>query len=313
MTVPTGYSGTNLTTALSTIYADVGRDFETGAVTANSGLMADVADLNTETGAIDRAIISALDLKAKKQDDTYEAITDLSSVYADNTKTLYSGLNQRVSDAENTLSSEVNLMSRIATTDSNNELVMQADALAGIAGSVEVTGKIATAKSSVLASIDKVCAGIGVAVTKDSNGDYKSVASISADNINLNGQTNFINAVGTSLETKFATVGSLNTLSITVGDVSNAASDAATAASNAQTSANNAQTTADNAQTTASNANAEFIRLANGNGTFTGNVNAKTLIAGDPNGINIRTSQDRIEFCQGGDIRAYFVANGKGM
>jgi hypothetical protein len=172
MTVPTGYSGTNLTTALSRIYADVGRDFETGAVTANSGLMADVADLNTETGAIDRAIISALDLKAKKQDNTYEAITDLASVYADNTKTLYSGLNQRVSNAESTLSSEVNLMSRIATTDGNNNLVMQADALAGIAASTQVTGKIATAKSSVLASIDKVCAGIGVAVTKDSNGDY---------------------------------------------------------------------------------------------------------------------------------------------
>jgi hypothetical protein len=98
----------------------------------------------------------------------------------------------------------------------------------------------------------------------------------------------------------------LNTLSVTVGNVSNTASGAATAASNAQTSANNAQNAADNA-------NAGFIQLAGGNGTFTGNVNAKTLIAGDPNGINIRTSSDKIEFCQGGDVRAYFVADGNGM
>ena len=49
------------------------------------------------------------------------------------------------------------------------------------------------------------------------------------------------------------------------------------------------------------------------NGTFKGNVEANTLIAGDPNGINIRTSSDKIEFCQGADVRAYFVADGNGM
>lgn len=55
------------------------------------------------------------------------------------------------------------------------------------------------------------------------------------------------------------------------------------------------------------------MELSGGNGKFKGDVEARTLIAGDPNGINIRTSSDKIEFCQGGDIRAYFVANGKGM
>ena len=60
-------------------------------------------------------------------------------------------------------------------------------------------------------------------------------------------------------------------------------------------------------------ANNNYITLTNGNGTFTGNVNAKTLVAGDPNGINIRTSSNKIEFCQGADTRAYFEADGSGM
>ena len=53
----------------------------------------------------------------------------------------------------------------------------------------------------------------------------------------------------------------------------------------------------------------EFDRILGG-GLVQGSL---TLIAGDPNGINIRTSSDKIEFCQGTDVRAYFVADGNGM
>lgn len=48
-------------------------------------------------------------------------------------------------------------------------------------------------------------------------------------------------------------------------------------------------------------------------GTFSGTVNATELTAGDSTGMNIRTTQDRIEFCQGDDVRAYFVSDGNGM
>jgi hypothetical protein len=48
-------------------------------------------------------------------------------------------------------------------------------------------------------------------------------------------------------------------------------------------------------------------------GSFTGAVNASELTAGDPTGMNIRTTQDRIEFRQGDDVRAYFVSDGNGM
>ena len=168
MVVPSGYTGTNLTTALSRIYADVGRDFETGQVSSSTGMMADIANLNTDTGNIVTAIASALDLKASQNGSTLNTTADLASVISNGSFTGYSGLNTRVTQAENNISAESSLLSRVV----NSNGTFTADALAGIASSTEVTGKIATAKSSVLASVDKVCAGIGVSVTKDSNGDY---------------------------------------------------------------------------------------------------------------------------------------------
>lgn len=139
MTIPSGYSGTNLTTALSRIYEDVGRDFETGEVTANTGMMADIADLNTETGAIDQAIISALDLKAKRiSDNQLEAITDLASVYSDNTKQLYSGLSTRVTTAENNISAESSLLSRVVNSDGTTNSTFKSDVISGLATEVYV-------------------------------------------------------------------------------------------------------------------------------------------------------------------------------
>jgi hypothetical protein len=48
-------------------------------------------------------------------------------------------------------------------------------------------------------------------------------------------------------------------------------------------------------------------------GSFTGIVNAKSLVAGDTTAMNIKTSSNRIEFCQGTDTIAYFEADGRGI
>ena len=321
------YKDGALATALSNISQTVGVDLATGQTIANTGLTSSVADLNAETGAIDRAIIAALDLKAEKQNGTYEAITDLASVYSDNTKSLYSGLNQRVTTAENSLSSEVSLMSRIA----NNNGQIKTDALAGFLASTEFSNGVTSATSSMSSSIDDVTAAVATKVSKDSNGKIESSVTISAEQIYLSGttfagtifadfvDTNTLNANYATinyLQANYATISTLQADYATINDLNAAKARIGSLETNEITIGNAAaaaQTAADNAQTTANNTNAEFIRLANGNGTFTGNVNAKTLIAGDPSGINIRTSSDKIEFCQGADVRAYFVSNGDGM
>ena len=179
------YKDGALATALSNISQTVGVDLATGQTIANTGLTSSVADLNAETDAIDRAIIAALDLKAEKQNGTYEAITDLASVYSDNTKSLYSGLNQRVTSAENSLSSEVSLMSRIA----NNNGQIKTDALAGFLASTEFSNGVTSATSSMSSSIDDVTAAVATKVSKDSNGKIESSVTISAEQIYLSGTT----------------------------------------------------------------------------------------------------------------------------
>lgn len=309
------YKDGALATALSNISQTVGVDLATGQTIANTGLTSSVADLNAETGAIDRAIIAALDLKAKKQNNTYEAITNLSSVYSDNTKSLYSGLENRVSVAEDNIQSEANLMARVV----NNDGSFTTDALAGIASSTQISGAIATAKSSLIADINNKTAGITVMVTKNGNTMDSSVT-LSADQVYINGNTTVagkLNAVEAEIENLHVPgTAEINNLIATNAHITDLESDninvknrLTAAEGNITTLSSKSITIEDKADTTNNN----FIELTNGNGTFTGNVNAKTLIAGDPNGINIRTSSDKIEFCQGADTRAYFVANGQGM
>ena len=48
-------------------------------------------------------------------------------------------------------------------------------------------------------------------------------------------------------------------------------------------------------------------------GSFTGTVNATSLVAGDTTAMNIKTSSSKIEFCQGTNTIAYFEANGSGI
>jgi hypothetical protein len=48
-------------------------------------------------------------------------------------------------------------------------------------------------------------------------------------------------------------------------------------------------------------------------GIFNGIVNATSLVAGDTTAMNIKTSSNKIEFCQGTDTIAYFEADGSGV
>lgn len=309
------YKDGALATALSNISQTVGVDLATGQTIANTGLTSSVADLNAETGAIDRAIIAALDLKAKKQNNTYEAITNLSSVYSDNTKSLYSGLENRVSVAEDNIQSEANLMARVV----NNDGSFTTDALAGIASSTQISGAIATAKSSLIADINNKTAGITVMVTKNGNTMDSSVT-LSADQVYINGNTTVAGKIQ-ALEGDFQNLNvsgstTTNNLSAVEGRVTTLESDDVTIKNRLTAAEGNITTLSSKSITIedkADAANNNYITLTNGNGTFTGNVNAKTLVAGDPNGINIRTSSNKIEFCQGADTRAYFEADGSGM
>lgn len=173
------YNDGELATALSNISQTVGVDLATGQTIANTGLTSSVADLNKETGAIDRAIISALDLKAEKSNGTYEAITDLSSVYSDNTKSLYSGLNTRVSNVENDLQAESSLMSRVLVKNGNNYEV-QNDIISGVVNSATFTNGVATATSTLSSAVNDTIAAVETKVSKDANGKLESTVKLSA-------------------------------------------------------------------------------------------------------------------------------------
>ena len=279
MVVPSGYTGTNLTTALSRIYTDVGRDFQTGEVVSGAGMMADIANLNTDTGNIVTAIASALDLKASQNGSTLNTTADLASVISNGSFTGYSGLNTRVTQAEDNISAESSLMSRVvASSDPSSDdygkpnSTFKTDVIAGLATTTYADNAAAGAKTSLIASINDKSAGITVFAEK-SNGKLESGVTIQADHVMIDANTT-VSGKLSALDLEVAGKATINSLNAT---------------------------------------NATIETLVGNNASFTGDVNATTLIAGDPNGINIRTSSDKIEFCQGSDVRAYFVANGQGM
>lgn len=265
-----------------------------GVVESNATLTAAYNEYTTNNDDnIDNIVkmaASQLQLKTSKNGSDITSASDLASVIRNTGGYGYSGLNATVSEIGDGMSANSSLLSTITkSTDPNNANYgkLSDNLMAGIANYVDVSGAISTARSSLIADINNKTAGITVMVTKDSSNNIESSAKISADQIYLSGNT-FANSVfadfisATTVSATYATINSLNTATARI-------------------------------ESKADTANNAYIQLAGGNGTFTGNVNAKTLIAGDPNGINIRTSSDKIEFCQGADTRAYFVANGQGM
>lgn len=131
------------------------------------------------------------------------------------------------------------------------------------------------------ATVDEVCAGIGVTVTKDTDGTYTSVAQISADNINLDGQTNFKTAVGAFIKSDVLEAGT-------------ATIDAATI--------NSATITG-----TLSGVDGTFSgTLSGATGSFTGDVYANAFRAGSTQGFNITVESDSINFNYGDEPKAWF-------
>ena len=233
------YKDGYLTTALSNLEQTVGVDLETGETTAGTNLINSVSQLDADTNNIVKMAASALQLKASKNGNALSSTADLASVIVNGQFTGYSGLNETVSNQGDAITAQSSLMSRVVNSDGTPNATFKADVITGLASTASVTQDIATAKSEVIASantnianavsglavastvtqdiatakasllssVDKVCAGIGVTVTKDANGNYTSVASIDADDINLNGQTTFMTAIGNSIKTNVLEAG----------------------------------------------------------------------------------------------------------
>ena len=285
-----------------------------GVVESNATLTTAYNEYTTNNdGNLDKIVkmaASQLQLKTSANGDDIETVSDLASVIVNGNFTGYSGLNNTVSNQGNTIDAQSSLMSHVIVKNGNNYDV-QSDIISGVVNSNTFSQGVATATATLSSTVDDHTAAIATKVSKDSNGKIESSVTINADKIRLDGNTFagtiFADLVNTNtLQANYATINDLNATNANITNLQAQDIVIGNAAAAAQTSANNAQNAADNA-------NAGFIQLAGGNGTFTGNVNAKTLIAGDPNGINIRTSSDKIEFCQGADVRAYFVADGNGM
>lgn len=284
MTVPSDYAGTNLTTALSRIYEDVGRDFESGEITAGTGMMADIADINTDTGNIVKAIASALDLKASQNGNTLNTTADLASVISNGAFTGYSGLNTRVTQTESDinglsqdLSAESNLLARVVNSDGT----FTTDALSGIASSTQISDTVADARTSLISDINGKSAGITVFATKTGNAIDTGIT-LNADQITLSGIT--------MANTIFARFAEIEDLRVTNGRITNLESDNVTI--NNKLTANEA----------------EFHGTLKGaTGSFSGSVNASQFVAGDESGLNVTITDDAVSFNYGSDQRAWFT------
>lgn len=277
------YKDGTLATALSNLEQTVGVDLETGEIKAGTNLINSVQELDGDTNNIVKMAAAALQLKSSKNGSTLNSTSDLASVIVNGQFTGYSGLNETVTQHGNSISAQSSLMSRVVNSDGTPNSTFKSDVIAGLATEVYADNAAASAKTSLVASINNKTAGITVFAEKR-GGKLESGVTIDADHVLINSNTTVagkLTAMDVDIQGK-ATVNQLNTATARV-------------------------------ESKADLANNRYIELANGNGTFTGNVNATTLIAGNPSGINIRTSSDKIEFCQGADVRAYFVANGQGM
>lgn len=277
------YKDGTLATALSNLEQTVGVDLETGEIKAGTNLINSVQELDGDTDNIVKMAAAALQLKSSKNGSTLSSTSDLANVIVNGQFTGYSGLNETVTQHGNSISAQSSLMSRVVNDNGTPNSNFKSDVIAGLATEAYADGAAASAKSSLVASINDKTAGITVFAEK-SGGKLESGVTIDADHVIIDSNTT-VKGKLTTMDTDIQGKATINQL------------EAATA----------------RVESKADRANNRYIELASGNGTFTGNVNATTLIAGDPSGINIRTSSDKIEFCQGADVRAYFVADNKGM
>lgn len=177
-----------------------------GIKTAHTNLSSSVTSYeNTNDGNLGNLIkmaASVLDLKASANaQGQLTSTADLASVITNGSFTGYSGLSTKVQEIDGAYVSQASLTSQIQALDVSGQIATATSGLASEsyvrtqASNAESNAKgyadnvAAAATSTMYATVDDVCAGIGVTVTKNTDGSYQSVSQISADNIYLNGNT----------------------------------------------------------------------------------------------------------------------------
>ena len=237
-----GVTGSSSTANLATVVANKLAGFTTSA---------DIASAKSE-------IYSAIG--AKDGSGNFISIASLKT-QADANGSNITAVTTRVGNLETNQSgfvSSSNLDSAVATLFANSSS-STGSAVANLAAKTYVDNKVATASTTLNASIDSVSASLNLAVKKDSNGKIESTAVLNADQINLQGQTNFQNAIGNAITAKSLDV------------------------------------------------------IGGGNATISGDVIAKSLVAGPSDAMHIVTTGNEIHFMSGNTVMGKFVTEDNGL
>lgn len=258
---------------------------------------------DTNLGNLIKMAASVLELKSSQNAQGYLSSTaDVASAITNGSFTGYSGLASKVSEINGAYVSQDSLTTQLQALDVSGQIATATSGLASKsyvrttaaskADDAETAAKgyadtkkaeaIASASSTMYAAVDEVCAGIGVTVTKNSDGSYQSVSQISADNIYLNGNT----------WAQYIGVGTIVADTLTAG----------TATINAAT-INSANITG-----TLNGVNGVFSgSLSAATGSFSGEVTASEFIAGDDvNGFSINIVPQAFQFNWKGTPLAWF-------
>lgn len=196
-------------TALSTFEQTVNTEIG-GIKTAHTNLSSSVSSYETANdgniGNLIKMASAVLDLKASSDaQGRLTSTADLASVITNGSFSGYSGLASKVSEIDGAYVSQASLTSQIQALDVSGQIATATSGLASEsyvrttaaneADDAESAAKgyadtvAASATATMYAAVDEVCAGIGVTVTKNSDGSYQSVSKINADDIYLNGNT----------------------------------------------------------------------------------------------------------------------------
>lgn len=223
--------------------------------------------------------ISDLRTSVESLGDTYVAKSSLTS-------SVDSAITGIINDTNGTYAN-TSVFSKI--DDNSDNIAAIATKVTGDSSQATVAAKLNNMTASLIttANIDSAVAGLSAQTKTDLGEDIAatvfaeankngSTITLNADQINLSGQTTFDTAIGNKIDAQIA-----NANVITQSNI---------------------------------NGEVEAI-LEGGDATFNGDVVANTLTAGDTEvtGLNIHTTGDEIQFRQGDEKKAYFVANGGGL
>ena len=269
---------------------------------------------DTNLGNLIKMAASVLELKSSQNAQGYLSSTaDVASAITNGSFTGYSGLASKVSEINGAYVSQASLTTQLQALDVSGQIATATSGLASEsyvrttaaseADDAETAAKgyadtkkaeaIASASSTMYAAVDEVCAGIGVTVTKNSDGSYQSVSKINADDIYLNGNT----------WAQYIGVGTIVADTLTAGT---ATIDAATINSANITGTLTGVDGIFSGELQAATGSFTGMVTATG-GSFTGNVNATQFIAGDEDGLNVTVNGSAISFNHGSDQRAWFT------